>query len=99
MMWGNPDEDGEGVIEMEVNRGTPCEFLQEVVVMKDQSPYGEQDVDEKGRPKGVAYSLGQVKGKYVVSPEFMGLIKTSSGKKPAGKGKEKEKKVEIVVED
>ncbi|KAF8249639.1 hypothetical protein K440DRAFT_621062, partial [Wilcoxina mikolae CBS 423.85] len=68
--------------------------------MKDKSPYGDQDVDEKGRPKGVAYSLGQVKGKYVVSPDFAELIKASNGKKSTttGKGKEKEKKVEIVVD-
>lgn len=93
MLWGTADaETGEGEIEMEVNRGAHCEFLQEVVVMKETSPYGDDDLDEKGRPRGVAYSLGQVKGKYVVSPDFVGLLKASSGKRKA-------KRVEIVVDE
>jgi DNA-directed RNA polymerase III subunit RPC4 len=89
MLYGNPDENGEGVIEMEVSRGANCSFLQEVVVMKEDSPYGDDDKDEKGRGKGVAYSLGSIKGKYVVSPDFMGLINANRGKKSTGVKREK----------
>ncbi|TGZ82894.1 hypothetical protein EX30DRAFT_339153 [Ascodesmis nigricans] len=70
---------GGDAFEMEVNRGANVEFLQEVVVMKEESPYGEDDKDEKGRRKGIAYSLGQVKGKYVVNPDFEKLIMETSG--------------------
>ena len=92
MLWGTADSEGEGEIAMEVSRGAHCEFLQEVVVMKEQSPYGDGDVDEKGRTKGIAYSLGQVKGKYVVSPDFGSLLK-------AGSARRKAKKVEITEVD
>jgi DNA-directed RNA polymerase III subunit RPC4 len=101
MLWGAPapedaadGEDEVGPLQMDVARGASCEFLQEVVVMKEKSPYGDEDLDKKGRQKGVAYSLGQVKGKYVVAPDFGKLIEASSGKKgkkkaKEGKGKEK----------
>lgn len=69
---------GPDAFEMEVNRGAHCEFLQEVVVMKEESPYGEDDKDEKGKRRGVAYSLGQVKGKYVVNPDFEKLIEATA---------------------
>ena len=88
-LWGTgDDENGEGAVEMEVNRGTYCGFLQELVVMKEESPYGEEDVDDKKKRRGIAYSLGQIKGKYVVSPDFGELIK-ASGKKPQHQKEEK----------
>jgi DNA-directed RNA polymerase III subunit RPC4 len=102
MLYGNPDENGDGVVEMEVSRGANCSFLQEVVVMKEDSPYGDEDKDEKGRGKGVAYSLGSIKGKYVVSPDFLGLIKASNGKRPTAKKEKREEttgeKAEIVID-
>ena len=85
MLWGDPADDGHFV--MEVNRGAQVEFLQEMVVMKEESPFGDEDKDEKGNRKGVAYSLGQVKGKYVVSPDFDRLIRESDGGKKRGKGR------------
>lgn len=91
----------DGPIEMFVSRGADCEFLQEVVVIKETSPYGDDDVDDIGRPRGVVYSMGQVKGKYIVSPNFDKLIvagKTTTGRQAKmktentgdykGKGKE-----------
>lgn len=90
---------GEGALEMEVSRGAPCEFLQEMVVIKQQSPYGEGDVDDQGNVKGVAYSMGRVKSKYVVSPDFLALInagtttsttppsRSTARRRPKGKGK------------
>lgn len=83
MIWGMPSSDpaAENPFEMEVNRGVNSQFLQEVVVMKTESPYGDEDVDGKGKRKGVAYSLGQVKGKFVVSPDFGQLIKAVNEKK------------------
>ncbi|KAL7266551.1 hypothetical protein RUND412_010902 [Rhizina undulata] len=76
MLWGGGG--GEEPIEFEVNRGTPISFLQEVVVMKEESPWGDDDVDEKGRRKGVVYSMGQVKGKWILSlnvEQLLGSIK------------------------
>lgn len=65
-------------------------FLQEAVIVKQNSPWGEQDVDEKGKQKGAAFSLGQVKGKFVVSPDFGKLIGAEKSKKKRDKGKGKE---------
>lgn len=65
-------------------------FLQEAVVIKQKSPWGEQDVDEKGRQKGAAFSLGQIKGKFVVCPNFSQLLGAEKDKKrkdKKGKGK------------
>lgn len=91
MLWGNVDGGrgqqggGEGALEMEVSRGAPCEFLQEIVVIKQQSPYGERDVDEQGQPKGIVYSMGRVKSKYVVSPDFLALIKAGTTTTPSSR--------------
>jgi DNA-directed RNA polymerase III subunit RPC4 len=86
MHWGiTEDEDGEGVIEMEVNRGASCDFLQELVVLKEESPYGDDDVDENKGRCGIAYSLGTVKGKYVVSPDFEKLVRARPRKPQATK--------------
>lgn len=65
-------------------------FLQEAVIVKQHSPWGEQDVDEKGKQKGAAFSLGQVKGKFVVSPDFSKLIRAEKPNKKRDKGKGKE---------
>ena len=90
MRWGSTeDEDGEGVIEMEVNRGVSCDFLQELVVLKEESPYGENDVDENKNRCGIAYSLGAVRGKYVVSPDFGKLVKARP-RKPHATREEKD---------
>jgi len=62
MIWGG--------IEFEVSRGTDCEFLQDIVVMKQEAGYG----DENGRPKGRAWGMGQVRGKFVVSPSISKLL-------------------------
>lgn len=83
ILWGSGDE---GPIEFDVSRGSTMGFLQEAVIIKQNSPWGEQDVDEKGKLKGAAFSLGQVKGKYVVSPDFGKLIRAEK-KKDKGKGK------------
>lgn len=107
ILWGAADGvDGNTAIEMEVARAVPCDFLQEAVVMKTQSPWGEQDIDEIGKRMGAAFSLGQVKGKFVVSPDFgkllegdtkkgkgkgNGLHKNASSSNSKTKGKEKEK--------
>ncbi|KAI5807012.1 RNA polymerase III RPC4-domain-containing protein [Geopyxis carbonaria] len=95
LLWGGTHPD-ESTVEMEVNRGAGCEFLQEVVVVKQESPYGDADVDEKGQRKGVAYSLGQVKGKYVVNPDFGKLIAATGGsgrrRRAAGGVKKEEKR-------
>ncbi|KAA8912870.1 RNA polymerase III RPC4-domain-containing protein [Sphaerosporella brunnea] len=99
MLYGNPDENGDGVIEMEVSRGAPCWFLEDVVVMKEDSPYGDEDKDEKGRGMGIAYSLGSIKGKYVVSPDFSGLIKPSSGSKRSTVKREKKEQPQKILID
>lgn len=93
ILWGAPSNTGEeeGPFEMDVTRGTECEFLQEVVVMKQQSPWGDQDVDERGKRKGAAFSLGQVKGKFVVSPDFEKLLNEEKRRKGRGKGSTKRK--------
>lgn len=62
MIWGG--------IEFEVSRGTDCEFLQDIVVMKQETGY----TDENGRPKGRAWGMGQVRGKFVVSPSISKLL-------------------------
>lgn len=86
MLWGANEE--EGPVEMDVRRGAQCEFLQEVVVMRGVSPWGETDVDEEGRRKGVVASLGQVKGRFVVSPDFGKLLAgEKKGRGRRGKGK------------
>lgn len=64
-------------------------FLQEAVIIKQISPWGEQDVDEKGKQKGAAFSLGQVKGRFVVCPDFTKLIEAGETKKKREKGKSK----------
>lgn len=76
---------------MEVSRGAQCEFLQEVVVVQERSQWGDEDVDDRGARNGAAFSLGQVKGKFVVSPDFERLVKGEKRKVRKGKGKEKEK--------
>ncbi|PWW72506.1 hypothetical protein C7212DRAFT_360076, partial [Tuber magnatum] len=78
ILWGNP-VDGQP-FEMDVSRGTDCLFLQEAVVVKGTSPWGEEDVDEKGARKGAAFSLGQVKGRFVVSPDFDDLARSEKGR-------------------
>lgn len=85
ILWGSGNE-GDGSIEFDVSRGSTMGFLQEAVIVKQNSPWGEQDVDEKGKQKGAAFSLGQVKGKFVVSPDFGKLIGAEK-KKDKGKGK------------
>lgn len=103
MLWGASGSGGEdgSQFEMDVTRGTQCEFLQELVAMKQHSPWGDQDVDERGKRKGVAFSLGQVKGKFIVSPDFEKLLKGEKKKgkgRNVGKGKkvDKQETVEIV---
>ncbi|KAF3932884.1 hypothetical protein ABW19_dt0204453 [Dactylella cylindrospora] len=59
-----------GGIEFEVHRGVDCEFLQDVVVLQKESG----QVDERGRPKGRAWGMGQLKGKFVVTPDIGKLI-------------------------
>lgn len=87
ILWGASDGVADNTaIEMEVARAVPCDFLQEAVVMKTQSPWGEQDIDEIGKRMGAAFSLGQVKGKFVVSPDFGKLLEGDTKK---GKGKAK----------
>lgn len=89
ILWGSGNEE-ESPIEFDVSRGSAMGFLQEAVIIKQNSPWGEQDVDEKGRQKGAAFSLGQVKGKFVVSPDFSKLIGAEKSKKKRdrkGKGK------------
>lgn len=81
--------DGEP-FEMDVSRGTDCLFLQEAVVVKQVSPWGEEDVDEKGARKGAAFSLGQVKGRYVVSPDFDDLARSEKRRTRKGKVKDPE---------
>ncbi|KAI5839026.1 RNA polymerase III RPC4-domain-containing protein [Morchella snyderi] len=87
ILWGASDGvDDNTSIEMEVARAVPCDFLQEAVVLKTQSPWGEQDIDETGKRMGAAFSLGQVKGKFVVSPDFGKLLEGDT-KRGKGKGK------------
>ncbi|KAH0607576.1 uncharacterized protein H6S33_002610 [Morchella sextelata] len=89
ILWGSQDSE-DGPIEFDVSRGSRMGFLQEAVVIKQKSPWGEQDVDEKGRQKGAAFSLGQIKGKFVVCPNFGQLIGAEKDKKrkdKKGKGK------------
>ncbi|CUS15724.1 unnamed protein product [Tuber aestivum] len=88
ILWGNP-ADGEP-FEMDVSRGTDCLFLQEAVVVKLTSPWGEEDVDEKGVRKGAAFSLGQVKGRFVVSPDFDDLARSEKRRTRKGKAKDRE---------
>lgn len=89
ILWGSGSEE-DGFIEFDVSRGSTMGFLQEAVIVKQDSPWGEQDVDENGKRKGAAFSLGQVKGKFVVSPDFSKLIRAGKLKKKVdkkGKGK------------
>ncbi|KAG0639349.1 RNA polymerase III RPC4-domain-containing protein [Tuber brumale] len=88
ILWGNP-VDGEP-FEMDVSRGTDCLFLQEAVAVKEVSPWGEEDVDEKGARKGAAFSLGQVKGRYVVSPDFDDLVRSEKRRARKSKAKDRE---------
>lgn len=73
-------------IEMVVTRGIHCEFLQDVVVMKPEtesapsvsaSAPGSDDGVGGGSKKesGKVWSLGQVKGKFVVAPDLEALFK------------------------
>lgn len=96
MLWGVPTSAGEDdtPFEMDMSRGTQCEFLQELVAMRKHSPWGDQDVDERGKRKGVIFSLGQVKGKFIVSPDFEKLLKGDKKKKGKGKGRGKGKNEE-----
>ncbi|KAJ6260486.1 DNA-directed RNA polymerase III subunit rpc4 [Drechslerella dactyloides] len=55
-----------GGVEFEVHRGVDCDFLQDVVVLQKESGA----VDERGRPKGRAWGMGQLKGKFVATPDI-----------------------------
>ncbi|KAK6360655.1 hypothetical protein TWF730_006790 [Orbilia blumenaviensis] len=59
-----------GGIEFEVHRGIDCEFLQDIVVLQKDSGA----VDERGRPKGRAWGMGQLKGKFVATPDISKLV-------------------------
>jgi hypothetical protein len=91
ILWGGVQDDDEP-FELEASRGTHCEFLQEVAFVQEQSPWGDEDIDERGARKGAAFSLGQIKGKYVVSPDFEKLVKKEKGRTKKGK-----EKVEVGV--
>jgi hypothetical protein len=88
ILWGNP-VDGEPFA-MDVSRGTDCLFLQEAVAVKEVSPWGEEDLDEKGARKGAAFSLGQVKGRYVVSPDFDDLVRSEKRRARKPKANDRE---------
>ncbi|KAK6359682.1 hypothetical protein TWF696_000825 [Orbilia brochopaga] len=59
-----------GGIEFEVHRGVDCDFLQDVVVLQQESGA----MDERGRPKGRAWGMGQLKGKFVATPDIGKLV-------------------------
>ncbi|KAK6527977.1 hypothetical protein TWF281_009236 [Arthrobotrys megalospora] len=59
-----------GGIEFEVHRGIDCEFLQDIVVLQKESG----SLDERGRPKGRAWGMGQLKGKFVATPDISKLV-------------------------
>ncbi|KAK6543098.1 hypothetical protein TWF694_007021 [Orbilia ellipsospora] len=59
-----------GGIEFEVHRGVDCEFLQDIVVLQKESG----TLDERGKPKGRAWGMGQLKGKFVATPDISKLI-------------------------
>ncbi|EPS44727.1 hypothetical protein H072_1267 [Dactylellina haptotyla CBS 200.50] len=59
-----------GGVEFEVHRGVECEFLQDVVVLQKESG----TLDERGKPKGRAWGMGQLKGKFVATPDISKLI-------------------------
>ncbi|KAI5810923.1 RNA polymerase III RPC4-domain-containing protein [Peziza echinospora] len=78
ILWGHPDSTTTPPakpIEMEVARGADCEFLQDVVVIKSGLEEGGDGLGEKkdaggGGGGGLVYSMGQVRGRFVVSPEL-----------------------------
>ena len=57
-------------IEMEVNRGIDCQFLQDVVIMKPDVAIRE---GLEGK-EGTVFALGQIKSSFVVSPNFQKLL-------------------------
>ncbi|KAF3908620.1 hypothetical protein AA313_de0201659 [Arthrobotrys entomopaga] len=59
-----------GGIEFEVHRGVECEFLQDIVVLQKESG----TLDERGKPKGRAWGMGQLKGKFVATPDISKLV-------------------------
>lgn len=59
-----------GGIEFEVQRGVECEFLQDIVVLQKESGA----LDERGKPKGRAWGMGQLKGKFVATPDISKLV-------------------------
>ncbi|KAF3164337.1 hypothetical protein TWF225_006768 [Orbilia oligospora] len=59
-----------GGIEFEVQRGVECDFLQDIVVLQKDSGA----LDERGKPKGRAWGMGQLKGKFVVTPDISKLV-------------------------
>ncbi|KAF3923249.1 hypothetical protein ABW21_db0200869 [Orbilia brochopaga] len=59
-----------GGIEFEVHRGVDCDFLQDVVVLQQESGA----LDERGKPKGRAWGMGQLKGKFVATPDIGKLV-------------------------
>ncbi|KAK6345188.1 hypothetical protein TWF718_007114 [Orbilia javanica] len=59
-----------GGIEFEIQRGIDCEFLQDIVVLQKDSGL----LDERGKPKGRAWGMGQLKGKFVATPDISKLV-------------------------
>ncbi|KAK6505154.1 hypothetical protein TWF481_007075 [Arthrobotrys musiformis] len=59
-----------GGIEFEIQRGVECEFLQDIVVLQKESG----SLDERGKPKGRAWGMGQLKGKFVATPDISKLV-------------------------
>jgi DNA-directed RNA polymerase III subunit RPC4 len=59
-----------GGVNLEMKKGITPQFLQDIVMIRVKQPSEEAGVSQQGALEGEALSFGQVRGKFIVTPDF-----------------------------